>query len=173
MNLRRATRKLIAGDPSPFFLVSNCHMDFPFHLALICLRPFSRSLTSLVLMTERQVNCQDLLDERQSKHSCKLLVPFYMHFCSTDILSVATAMLCASQAPSPSTVSFLRCQSPLRPLKLCVLFFDLSIHLSGHRNTSFELSSFQMPALFTALPTSAEGSAAFPCTERHCKEGMD
>lgn len=78
-------------------------------------------------------------------------------------------MLCASQALSLTAVGF---QNPLHPSKLRVLFFDLSIHPCGHKKRSFELSSFQMSALFMALPTSAKGLAAFPGTEGHCGEGV-
>lgn len=88
-------------------------------------------------------------------------MPFHLHFCGT------AAMLCASQALSLTADGF---PNPLHPPKLCVLFFDLPIHPFGHKNRSFELSSFQMPALFTALPTSAKGLAASPRTEGHCGE---
>lgn len=113
----------------------------------------------LLLPYDRKAShCLELLEKQST--APKFLMPFHLHFCG------AAAMLCASQALSLTAVGF---QNPLHPPKLCVLFFDLSIHPSGHRNRSFELSSFPMPALLT----SAKGLAAFPGTERHCGEGMD
>jgi len=47
-----------------------------------------------------------LLLAEQTKRSCKLLMPVHRHFCGTDTLCVAAAMLCASRAPSLSSVRF-------------------------------------------------------------------
>lgn len=106
VNPHRATRNLIAKNHSALLLVSNCHMDFPFHWALMCLNPYS--LTSLELMTERQVIAWSSLRSKaqlQAPHAFPSAILWH----SSNALSITGTEPDCCLLPKPTAPSQVAC----------------------------------------------------------------
>lgn len=103
VNPHRATRNLIAKDHSALFLVGNCHMDSPFHWALMCLHPFSCSLTSLGLMTERQVIAWSSSRSKAQLQALHAFPSAFLWHSSNALCITGTEPDCCS-LPKPSQV---------------------------------------------------------------------